>query len=110
MYFLSQCVDIYLCVWGWRGGGGGGGREKGNCRLGCSVALLKVFFVVTLRYSLSLTTVVDHEKITQSFLLFACSVVVTIPRFLLKETTSAYTKHYLKNDNIAYCKIARHFK
>lgn len=98
--FIPVCRYIYLC----------GGREKGNFRLGSSVVLLQVFFDVTLRYSLSLTTVI-HEQITQSFLLFACTVVVvTISRSLLKETTSAYTKRYLKNDNIAYCKIARHFK
>lgn len=80
-----------------------------NCRLGSSIALLEVIFDLTFRYNLRLTTVV-LEQITQSFLLFACTVVVTIPRFLLKETTSAYTKRYLKNDNTAYCKIARHFK
>lgn len=96
--FIPVCRYIYLC----------GGREKGNFRLGSSVVLLQVFFDVTLRYSLSLTTVI-HEQITQSFLLFACTVVVTISRFLLKETTSAYTKRYLKNDNIAYCKNSSTF-
>ena len=96
--FIPVCRYIYLC----------GGREKGNFRLGSSVVLLQVFFDVTLRYSLSLTTVI-HEQITQSFLLFACTVVVTISRVLLKETTSAYTKRYLKNDNIAYCKNSSTF-